>query len=243
MPCSPGVHFGVVRSDGGDPEVRRSLARGGSAAGGRMMVSSAEQAMDRVTARIGAWSQRERALAHCLVAGLALPNDPVGPLLHPGPLATVRTAVDAPAVTPVDHATSRFPAGETALVEDPWVRIVPQPLPMADPVFGPDLPSPGPGPAGILVEGRSRQPFEDPNPPQSFGPFDELVDAVRCVNRSARARTLPPAERFMVRVAAVQKPHRATKRNYDYFEELDAVLAANSEPDSGGGRGPGTPAP
>jgi hypothetical protein len=28
----------------------------------------------------------------------------------------------------------------------------------------------------------------------------------------------------MVRVAPVKKPHRATKRNYDYFEELNNSL-------------------
>jgi hypothetical protein len=32
----------------------------------------------------------------------------------------------------------------------------------------------------------------------------------------------------MVRVAPVGQPHRATKRNYDYFEELNARLAARS---------------
>ena len=30
----------------------------------------------------------------------------------------------------------------------------------------------------------------------------------------------------MVRVAPVGQPHRATKRDYDYFEELNAKLAA-----------------
>jgi hypothetical protein len=29
----------------------------------------------------------------------------------------------------------------------------------------------------------------------------------------------------MMRVASVDRPHRATKRNYDYFEELNAALA------------------
>jgi hypothetical protein len=33
----------------------------------------------------------------------------------------------------------------------------------------------------------------------------------------------------MVRVTPVDRPHRSTKRNYDYFEELNAQLVATKE--------------
>jgi hypothetical protein len=33
----------------------------------------------------------------------------------------------------------------------------------------------------------------------------------------------------MVRVSPVDRPHRSTKRDYDYFEELNAQLAATKE--------------
>jgi len=42
------------------------------------------------------------------------------------------------------------------------------------------------------------------------------------------AATLPPSSRFMVRVAKVGKPHRTTKRNYDYFGELNVALEARA---------------
>jgi hypothetical protein len=64
--------------------------------------------------------------------------------------------------------------------------------------------------------------------------FDDLVTAV---STSRRARKLlgplPPARRFMVRVAPVSKPHRSTKRNYDYFEELNASLKKLADSDFG----------
>jgi hypothetical protein len=40
----------------------------------------------------------------------------------------------------------------------------------------------------------------------------------------------------MVRVAPVGRPHRATKRNYDYFEALNSNLAARSTVPPGDGR-------
>ncbi len=42
----------------------------------------------------------------------------------------------------------------------------------------------------------------------------------------------PPSSRFMLRVAPVTEPHRRTKRNYDYFTELDAALSEKSDNDS-----------
>jgi hypothetical protein len=63
--------------------------------------------------------------------------------------------------------------------------------------------------------------------PRASGPFDDLFEAV---TRSSGwpNRPLPRPSRFMVRVAAVPKPHRATKRDYDYFTELNAALAAKA---------------
>ena len=57
-------------------------------------------------------------------------------------------------------------------------------------------------------------------------PFDELVAAVSesPAERWRRSGPPPPPERFRVRVASVGRPHRATKRNYDYFEDLSAAL-------------------
>jgi hypothetical protein len=58
--------------------------------------------------------------------------------------------------------------------------------------------------------------------------FDDLLDVVTNAT-DAPDRPLPPPSRFMVRVARVSKPHRVTKRDYNYFEELNATLAARSE--------------
>jgi len=61
-------------------------------------------------------------------------------------------------------------------------------------------------------------------------PFDDLITAVaRQPTRGPSAGPLPPPARFRVRVAEVGRPHRATKRNYDYFEELNSEIAARAE--------------
>ncbi len=62
------------------------------------------------------------------------------------------------------------------------------------------------------------------------GPFDEFIAAVTDTSPASPASIapLPPPSRFMVRVAQVGQPHRTTKRNYDYFEELNARLARQS---------------
>jgi hypothetical protein len=61
------------------------------------------------------------------------------------------------------------------------------------------------------------------------GPFDDFIAAVTdTTTPPVPMAPLPPPSRFMVRVAQVAPPHRATKRNYDYFEELNARLAAQS---------------
>ena len=56
--------------------------------------------------------------------------------------------------------------------------------------------------------------------------FDDLVAAITGASVPAEPATRPPRSRYMVRVAEVGKPHRPTRRNYDYFEELNAKLAA-----------------
>jgi hypothetical protein len=64
------------------------------------------------------------------------------------------------------------------------------------------------------------------------GPFDDLLAALTTpkARRPVRVGPPPPRSRFMMRVAAVDRPHRVTKRDYDYFEELNAALAALAIP-------------
>lgn len=57
-----------------------------------------------------------------------------------------------------------------------------------------------------------------------LSPFDDLIAAVTSA-RTARLATQPTSPRFMVRVADVGRPHRSTKRSYDYFSELNTLLA------------------
>jgi len=57
--------------------------------------------------------------------------------------------------------------------------------------------------------------------------FDDLVSSVTsALTDVPRLPVVPPPSRFMVRVARTARPHRATKRNYDYFDELTAALEA-----------------
>ena len=62
-------------------------------------------------------------------------------------------------------------------------------------------------------------------------PVENPVEAMmRSINEGGHETGQPVVEplpeRFMVRVATTGRPHRATKRNYDYFDELNASLAA-----------------
>ena len=55
--------------------------------------------------------------------------------------------------------------------------------------------------------------------------FDDLVSSVTsALTDEPRHPVVPPPSRFMVRVAPTARPHRATKRSYDYFDELTAAL-------------------
>jgi hypothetical protein len=67
--------------------------------------------------------------------------------------------------------------------------------------------------------------------PTAGSPFDELFAAVSALSAATTVSRVieAPASRFMVRVAKVNKPHRATKRQYDYFEDLNTALAARMQ--------------
>jgi hypothetical protein len=58
-------------------------------------------------------------------------------------------------------------------------------------------------------------------------PFDDIFASVSTPIGSAGAGRVidAPPSRFMVRESKVIRPHRTTKRNYDYFEELNVALA------------------
>jgi|GEM_PF-7040050 len=63
--------------------------------------------------------------------------------------------------------------------------------------------------------------------------FDDLIASVTSTSPTTVEPTVvPPRSRFMVRVAQVGRPHRQTRRNYDYFVELNAKLAAQRAEDA-----------
>ena len=62
-------------------------------------------------------------------------------------------------------------------------------------------------------------------------PLEDVIAAVTAPSE-VLAGVEPNSPRFMVRVAKVDRPHRPTKRNYDYFAELEAALAARRESQS-----------
>jgi hypothetical protein len=84
------------------------------------------------------------------------------------------------------------------------------------------------GPPGFFDDGEPAVPLDPPA--VRPGPFDDFFDAVTgsAIGPTQPMAPLPPPTRFMLRVARVGQPHRATKRNYDYFEELNANLAAQA---------------
>jgi hypothetical protein len=61
-----------------------------------------------------------------------------------------------------------------------------------------------------------------------LSPLEELIAAVTAPP-PGRPPVEPLSPRFTVRVAHVGQPHRPTKRNYDYFRELDAALAEQAK--------------
>jgi hypothetical protein len=56
--------------------------------------------------------------------------------------------------------------------------------------------------------------------------FEALVSSVNFGFPDASSVVRPPPSRFMLRVTPTGRPHRPTKRNYDYFDELTSRLAA-----------------
>jgi hypothetical protein len=61
-----------------------------------------------------------------------------------------------------------------------------------------------------------------------IAPFEALVSSVTATPPESAPWPVvqPPPSRFMVRVAPTGRPHRPTRRNYNYFDELNAALAA-----------------
>jgi hypothetical protein len=59
------------------------------------------------------------------------------------------------------------------------------------------------------------------------GPFDDLIASVTTPVRPIEldVTKLPPPSRFMVRASRLDRPHRVTKRNYNYFDQLNSDLA------------------
>jgi hypothetical protein len=82
--------------------------------------------------------------------------------------------------------------------------------------------------AGIVGRLRARSGRQPPASRLPTTPFDEVFAAVS-TDANEPPAVLPPRSRFMVRVAKVGRPHRATRRNYDYFEDLNAALAAKQD--------------
>ncbi len=82
--------------------------------------------------------------------------------------------------------------------------------------------------AGIVGRMRARSGQQSPTYRPPSTPFDEVFAAVS-KDANEPPAVLPPRSRFMVRVAKVGRPHRATRRNYDYFEDLNAALAAKQD--------------
>lgn len=68
--------------------------------------------------------------------------------------------------------------------------------------------------------------------------FDDLIASITGTSTTVvEATAAPPRSRFMVRVAEVGRPHRRTRRNYDYFEALDARLADQRAEEAASGTG------
>jgi hypothetical protein len=98
-----------------------------------------------------------------------------------------------------------------------------QPEPITGP---PGTPVAAPAPLNLdLDRALAFGPIGDPTPPP--GLFDYLFSTLTVP--AAPNRPLPPPDRFRVRVAHVSRPNRVTKRDYNYFEELDTALAARAK--------------
>ncbi len=214
-----GVHcaFTFLWFDGGVSEPGNSQTADGA---------QPEVLLDRVAFRIRSLSSAERDLA----AGLAALRSPPAPgfrLVHPAPPSTVETTL-LPSATAVGLLD---PGDDPTLDDDLWepVAIDGETTSSATPQLDAPLRS-------EWIEASA--PVAAPASVFSTGPFDDLLVALTAPPKKAAVPTgpLPPAERFRVRVARVTKSDRSTKRNYDYFEELEASLRQlkqqNSVPDA-----------
>jgi len=193
----------------------------------------ASLALGRVAAQIEAWADREQKLAGAL-AGCRpplLPRDGVGLAVRAGSPSD-HVSADHP---PAHRNLGRISAGDCA----PQTTMITVPVPPALTVEGaplghePTVPSTAAMVAPAPLRTDASLDFDralDPGPigpALSSGPFDDLFDSF--TGGTVPDRPLPPPDRFRVRVAQVPKAHRVTKRDYDYFKELDAALAARSE--------------
>ena len=190
-------------------------------------ISTSQLAFERVTLRIQARSHQEKQLAGALLRrrALALPSNGIGLAVHPGPLAKVLVVEDGPAGPTARQGTvAAVGASPNAVATDTVVgaAVTDQYPAQPPPVAIDDHPVKA---TENVIHGPSGQGQRPP------GPFDGLLEAFTLSSeQSGRpSRPLPPPSRFMVRVAAVSKPHRATKRDYDYFAELNAALAAKAQ--------------
>jgi hypothetical protein len=164
-----------------------------------------ERQMDVVAEHVRMCSNHQRSMVRIL-RGNATVGTLVGHSAAPG--RNVRTVHIATTVDSRGPARTNDPAVPTA-------EIIPTPRSSFDPF----------------------QEFFAPSMRAPTGPFDDFIAAVSTspARRPRPVGPLPPRSRFMMRVASVDRPHRATKRNYDYFEELKAALAALAD-DSNTGR-------
>ncbi len=60
-----------------------------------------------------------------------------------------------------------------------------------------------------------------------LNPFGEILALAGPADEEPKR--VPPPSRYMVRVATIEPPHRMTKRNYNYFKDLDDALAARAD--------------
>jgi len=183
----------------------------------------AEPLVEQVADRIRIWSGQNQVLAERLAE---LRNPPVAGVAVGHDETLARWTLEAPPSAPPPPAVDDL--WEPDLVDD-WMPVVEEPagLPYSDAA---QRPGSGSGPVNRSDLYR--------------GQFDELFEVVsQPAQRKVLDpnRPLPPLSRFKVRVAPVSKPSRPTKRNYDYFEELNAALAERakrSEVDPGGPSAP-----
>ena len=198
------------------------------------MTQAATQITLSIAERVRDWSRQERDLAIAM-RGLATfspvssttaaqsPSDFApsvsiySSLVVEDPIPWTESATDVVTASWVDHESTEPAVHDAALQGTDLAHAV-------SAVPAPVLPEPDGNPVatfeGVL-------PTAD-QPTAPTGPFDEFIAALNNAPAGAPApmTPLPPPGRFMVRVAPVGQPHRATKRNYDYFKELNARLAA-----------------